>query len=84
MLAERVKVIFMLPKNYHFSSEQGSKVMQKTADILLRTKMSAQKAKWTWHGRGNIYTGGGFYMSKLFMGTTPPPHLAVYPFPFPS
>ena len=33
--------------------------------------MSAQKAKWTGHGRANIYTGGGFYMSKLFMGTAP-------------
>ena len=42
-----------------------------------RDQMSAQKAKWTWHGRANIYTGGGFYMSKLFTGTGPPPHLAM-------
>ena len=40
----------------------GSKVMQKTADILLSRQMSAQKAKWMWHGRGNIYNThrGGF------------------------
>ena len=47
-----------------------------------RDQMSVQKAKWTWHGRANIYTGGGFYMSKLFMGTQPP-HLAMYLFPTP-
>ena len=77
MSAERVKVIFMLPKNYHFSSEQGSKVMQKTADILLGTKCQHKKQS----GRGTeelIYVyRGGFYMSKLFMGTAPRPHLAM-------
>ena len=72
-----LKVIFMLPKNYHFSSEQGSKVMQKTADILLGTKCQRKKQS----GRGTeelIYVyRGGFYMSKLFMGTAPRPHLAM-------
>ena len=38
----------MLPKNYHFSSEPGSKVMQKTADILLGTKCQHKKLS----GRG--------------------------------
>ena len=87
MLAERVKVIFMLPKNYHFSSEQGSKVMQKTADIIPGTKCQRKKQS----GRGTeelIYTQEGDFTCQSFSWgrLRAPPHLAMYlsqvPFPF--
>ena len=58
-----------------------------------RDQMSAQKAKWTWHGRANIctvYTEGDFTCQSFSWAL--PPHLAMSlsqvqpkscPFPFP-
>ena len=87
MPAERAKAIFMLPKNYHFSSEQGSKVMQKTADIIPGTKCQRKKQS----GRGTeelIYTQEGDFTCQSFSWgrLRAPPHLAMYlsQVPFPS